>query len=319
MKRVFTAFAAALVAAGCNSGEIIVSGGGGGAETSAEFESVIEFRPAPGQFINDPYGSGYTGQETTEAAALAYAERRLRSGMYVSLGGFGGYIVVGFDHRVANGAGGDLLIGSNQTMTSNEPGIVWVMRDDNGNGLPDDVWYELAGSDSGSDFAEHGTLRNYSVTYHRPTSAGGAVTWTDNAGGSGTLERNKYHQQEGYFPAWIADESYTLVGTRLEARNYDDGKDGEEYWINPPYDWGYVDNMGSDMLPEDTSLPLPSGVRFVAFDISNAIGADGTRVNLDGIDFVKVQSAVNAVSGSIGENSTEVMAVYDYHKLVGTY
>lgn len=318
MKRLIAAFSAALLAAGCNSGEIIVSDGDGDG-TRAEFSSVIEFRPAPGQFVNDPYGSGYTGEETTEAAAVAYAERRLRSGMYVSLGGFGGYIVVGFDHRVANGAGEDILVGGNQIPTSNEPGIVWVMRDDNGNGLPDDVWYELAGSDSGAGFAEHGTVRNYSVTYRRPSSDGGPVLWTDNAGGSGSIERNSHHTQESYYPAWIADESYTLSGTRLEARNYLDAERGDDYWVNPPYDWGYADNMGSDMLPEDTALPLPSGMRFVALDISNAVDAEGRGVNLDGIDFVKVQSAVNAVSGSIGETSTEVTAVYDYHKLLGKY
>lgn len=315
MKRAFTAFAAALVAAGCNSGEIIVSGGG--EDVRADFLSVIEFRPAPGQFVNDPYGAGYTGAETTDAAAAAYAEQRLRNGMYVSLGGFGGYIVVNFDHRVANADGCDILLGSNQTMTSNEPGIVWVMRDDNGNGRPDDEWYELAGSDSGADFAAHGTLRNYSVTYRRPSYTGGPVEWSDNTGGSGTLERNKYHQQESYYPAWIAGESYTLSGTRLEARNYDDGRNGEEYWINPPFGWGYVDNMGSDMLPEDTVLPLPSGMRFVALDISNAIDADGNPVGIDGIDFVKVQTGVHSVSGSIGEASTEVMAIYDYNCLVG--
>ena len=33
--------------------------------------------------------------------------------------------------------------------SSNEPGIVWVMQDVNGNGLPDDEWYELRGSETG--------------------------------------------------------------------------------------------------------------------------------------------------------------------------
>ena len=65
----------------------------------------------------------------------------------VSLGGFGGYIVVGFDHSIqaSGGYGGyDFSITGNQFSGSSEPGVVWVMPDENGNGEPDDgPWYEL--------------------------------------------------------------------------------------------------------------------------------------------------------------------------------
>ena len=63
---------------------------------------------------------------------------------WVSLGGFGGYIVVGFDHSIDNSGDYDLGILGNSFSGSSEPGIVWVMQDENGNGLPDDTWYELA-------------------------------------------------------------------------------------------------------------------------------------------------------------------------------
>ena len=73
----------------------------------------------------------------------------------MSLGGFGGYVVVGFDQPVVNDPrnpyGVDFTISGNAFEAAakgywSEPGAVMVMRDDNGNGLPDDTWYELAGS-----------------------------------------------------------------------------------------------------------------------------------------------------------------------------
>ena len=65
-------------------------------------DRVIAYVPAPGQFINDAM-VGFDGNETGPQSALEYADRRLHSvdaslrGM-VSLGGFGGYIVVGTDY-----------------------------------------------------------------------------------------------------------------------------------------------------------------------------------------------------------------------------
>ena len=71
----------------------------------------------------------------------------------VSLGGWGGYITFGFDHPVENKDGYDLQILGNAFYMSgsteygsSEPGIVLVSRDENGNGLPDDKWFELKGS-----------------------------------------------------------------------------------------------------------------------------------------------------------------------------
>ena len=49
---------------------------------------------------------------------------------------------------------------------SAEPGIVLVSKDTNGNGLEDDEWYELAGSEYNSP----ATTKNYTITYYRPSS-----------------------------------------------------------------------------------------------------------------------------------------------------
>ena len=67
---------------------------------------VYDYTPAPGQFINELKTGGFDGTQTNMEAAIAYAERRLTQGEWVSLGGFGGYIVLGLDHTIANGEGG---------------------------------------------------------------------------------------------------------------------------------------------------------------------------------------------------------------------
>ena len=116
---------------------------------SLNSNKVYEFIPAPGQFVNETNTAGYTGTESTQEAAIAYAENRLATTSYVSLGGWGGYIVVGFDHSIENKGGYDFSIIGNAFEGSSEPGIVWVMQDVNGNQLPDDEWYELKGSEYG--------------------------------------------------------------------------------------------------------------------------------------------------------------------------
>ncbi len=69
------------------------------AVSQISFNKVYEFTPAPGQFVNEDYDA------STPEQACAYAEDRLSHEYYVSLGGFGGYIVVGFDHSIVNDGG----------------------------------------------------------------------------------------------------------------------------------------------------------------------------------------------------------------------
>ena len=173
------------------------------------------------------------------------------------------------------------------------------MQDENGNGLPDDTWYEL----KGSEYGKSGTWQDYAVTYYRPEDDDAAVRWEDNRGKSGTIDRVKYHLQPSYYPAWVDAASYTLRGTRLEARNYFDEQKGE--WVNPPYEWGYADNFSSiDRLAGEG----PDANRF---RIADAVQADGTPAELAYIDFVKIQTGVLAQSGDLGETSTEVFSVRD--------
>lgn len=284
--------------------------------SKADWNKVYEYTPAPGQFINELQTGGFDGTQTTPEAAIAYAEARMSqtkedgtpNPIWVSLGGFGGYIVVGFDHSIDNSGDYDLGILGNSFKGSSEPGIVWVMQDENGNGLPDDTWYELAGSETGNEE----TIQDYAVTYYRPTGPKMPVQWTDNYGNSGEIDYLKaFHRQDYYYPLWIEEDSYTLTGTCLKARNFDASGNGT-YWVNAEYDWGYVDNFSpTDRLTDEANANADANANH--FKISNAIDFECKPIHLDYIDFVKVQVGVNTKSGWLGEVSTEVFGFYDYN------
>lgn len=253
---------------------------------------VYDYTPAPGQFIGDKNRGGFDGTETTYEDAIAYAESRLMDEKFVSLGAFGGYIIVGFDRIVENRDGYDFSIGNNAFDGSSEPGVVWVMQDENGDGEPNDTWYELSGSETGK--AE--TIQNYTITYYRPEASKMDVAWSDNIGGSGVVKYlEDFHNQDYYYPAWIEADSYTLRGTLLKSQSYDSSGNGSK-WVNPAFDWGYADNASTvDNLNREN-----------LFEISNAIDEQGNAVKLEYIDFIKVQSAIQQQCGRIGEVSTEV-------------
>ncbi|MCM1151545.1 MAG: cell surface protein [Alistipes sp.] len=281
------------------------------AGSSARWNKVWEFTPAPGQFVGEQQTGGFDGTETTCEAAVAYAEKRLGRNTWVSLGGWGGYLVVGFDHSIPRRAAADgeydFTIRSNVSDSpqggSNEPGIVWVMQDINGNGEPDDEWYELRGSETGKEE----TRQHWFVTYYRPAAPRMNTPWTDSEGKSGRVDYlPAYHRQDYYYPAWIAADSYTLYGTCLASNNTTDPATG--LWTNGAYGWGYADNMGADNLRSES---WDGSEQTNGFRIANAMYADGTPVDLQYVDFIKVQTGVNAQSGWLGENSTEVVSFED--------
>lgn len=267
---------------------------------SFEGVKVYDYTPAPGQFINEGDASAFA----TPEAAAGWAQERINTGLPVSLGAFGGYIVLGLDHSIeATVEAYDFYVAGNAFVStmggSNEPGIVWVMHDANGNGRPDDIWYELAGSDT----FDPATRRRFSVTYHRPAAPAMDVVWEASDGTTGSVSYlPQFHKQDYYYPAWLEADSYTLEGTLLSPNNSLNPTTG--YWNNKPYGWGYADNVGSDNIE--------AAGQCTGFKILNAIDADGNNVRLDRIDFVKIQSGVLANSGILGEISTEVCGFGEY-------
>ncbi len=265
--------------------------------SSPRENAVYEWLPAPGQFVGDPDGQG-----TTMESAAQWALGWLAGDNAVTLGAFGGFITVGFDHSIPAGGGPDFAVAGNAFDTANEPGIVWVMQDVNGNGLPDDQWYELRGSA----YDDPTTRHRYAVTYYRPAGTAQSVDWEAADGRIGRIEYlPQFHDQGCYYPAWVETDSYTLYGTLLDPRNEIDPATG--FWTNRPYAWGYADNCGEDAV----TLPGDSRRQLTGFSIANAVYPDGTPAALEFIDFVKVQTGVLANSGWLGEVSTEVLGFYD--------
>lgn len=295
---------AALLLVGCNKDEDIISSDNPndpGQNPPQEEQpvvldyEVVEYTPAPGQFINEAV-SGFA-DVTTQTEACRQAEKRLSKGLYVSLGSWGGYIVVKFKESIPNSGGYDFSISSNSFDTSSEPGIVWVMQDTNGNGLPDDTWFEL----KGSHFGEEGYERNYWVTYTRP-GAKENTPWTDSNGETGEVRwLGSYHSQDFYYPNWVKADSYTLYGSRLPSQAVQDPI--SKLWSNLPFAWGYADNFGEDFFVDGKKNQ---------FKISNAVTEMNQPADLTSVDFVKVQTAVNGEADLLGEISTEVCGFFKH-------
>lgn len=261
--------------------------------------TVVEYLPAPGQFINES-SSGF-GNITTMQEACDQAQYLLQQNHYVSLGAWGGYIVVKFHSSIPNKGGYNFAIAGNNFDSSNEPGIVWVMQDSNGNGKPDDTWYQL----QGSYYGQSGFEKDFWVTYYRP-EPGKDTLWKDCEGNEGYISwLGNYHNQDFYYPNWVKEDSYTLHGSKLPARTEMNPVSG--IWSNLPFDWGYVDNSGSDM----TTIEV-NGKSLIAntFRLYDAIDNEGNTVAIDSIDFIKVQTAIMGSANILGENSTEVCGFF---------
>lgn len=266
--------------------------------------AVDEYVPAPGQFVNTmpQYEEGDDAKEMARKCTEAIGGDK---GGLVSLGAYGGYITFHFDHSIANVKGEkDLYIKGNTFAASeyqgrkggsSEPGIVMVSQDTNGNGLPDDPWYELSGSADVDSVGK--VIYGYQISYERSDMQN--VPWTDNQGASGYVERNGFHQQE-YFPMWLPSP-LKFEGTLLPRNGYNVGTSDQPYWFQFAFRYGYVDNLGNNDLEG------------CSFDIGWAVDAQRKPVHLSHIDFVRVYCAENQTCGWLGETSTEVSGAEDLH------
>jgi hypothetical protein len=197
----------------------------------------------------------------------------------------------------------------------NEAGIVMVSQDVNGNGLPDDPWYELSGSCDADSVGK--VIYNYEVTYRQNPM--GDIPWTDNQGNSGTIDRlysYANHLQE-YYPLWLPD-GLTFKGTRLPDNMVNLSETVEKAWSKYYYvligfRYGYADN-----LPNFTSKADDESWNYegCGFDIGWAVDENRQPVSLDHIDFVRVYTGLNQKCPAPdwwGETSTEIQAAEDLH------
>lgn len=311
------------------------------AQNKPYITKVYDFVPAPGQYINElPYYDEIEHGPLTKETILSLVEADICgytkangavviANAFVSLGSFGGYIVFGFDHPVVNVKGElDFQVLGNAIQStkrpdvpsgSSEPGIVMVSSDVNGNGEPDDPWYELAGSE----YTHPKTQHNFSITYYRPDDSmfpplGNGkyydqyIRWTSNSVDSlrqGYIRKNSFHQQS-YWPAWIEGDSITFVGTKLRGNAVNFTPNGND-WHQYFFDWGYVDNR-PDWLYSYTNKAFQDNMN-TGFNIDWAVDEDGNHVELKQIDFVKVYNGMLQDCGWLGETSTEVAGAFDLH------
>ncbi len=277
---------------------------------------VLEFRPAVGQFMNEipEYTPGNTAANMLQKANESLVGS---NSTMITLGGYGGYVVFGFDHTIPNLNGRDFKVlgnaffgndASDPRSGSCEPGIIMVAYDRNKNGKPDnDEWYEIAGSE----YFKNTTIKEYSITYHKPDEnkipVPGTefwqtdveyIKWSDNLGNQGFKTKNTFHVQS-YYPLWFTGASSSFSGTRLANNFFDQNGDGS-YWVGKSYEYGYADNA-------------PNSDEASNIDISWAVDRSGKYVKLPGIDFIKIYTGVNQEAGWVGEVSTEVAGAYDLH------
>ena len=311
---------------------------------------VYQYRPAPGQFINtmpvarvgEPVDSVLSRCQASICGRVDTITQTIHGELVtridtvwaasmISLGGYGGYVIVGFDHPVVNMHTYDFEIQGNAFVSereshggSSEPGIVMVGVDTDGDGVPSDgdKWYELAGSEYDHPKTQHG----YTITYYRPDEGKQRIPsrvdpylndttyirWTSNDvdpdSTAGYMSRNVYHNQP-YWPLWLQnEETLSFTGAKLRCNAVDlGGNDGNAYFVQYFFDWGYVDN-----LPNYSAM-TPDAIHNPGFKIDWAVDEQGNHVNLTHIDFIKVYNGINQYCGWTGETSTEVAAGIDFH------
>lgn len=277
-------------------------------KVQGQFASGIAgYLPAPGQYTNaDFIGTAYA------ATSLIGTNRGL-----VSLGAFGGSIILEFSSGIKNDPGNpygvDFIVYGNATQTWSEPGIVQVMKDENKNGISDDTWYEIAGSDH----FWNTTISNYEITYQNSgLNMATDIHWTDNQQKSGVIPENSFHSQSYYpqielFPKVAADK-YTLCGTQLKGQ-IDLSNPGVVNSFRRAF--GYADNTplisASEKLPDNPYTTEIEGSGGDAIDIDWAVDKDGNHVKLDEIHFIRIYTGMNALAGWLGEISTEITGVRD--------
>jgi hypothetical protein len=172
-----------------------------------------------------------------------------------------------------------------------EPGIVWVQPDDNGNGIPDETWYELLGS------AKNNVTRRFALTYIRdalseapPNEYGQIIRtiyWTDQRGrvgiiGGGWPAVGNDKGINGVAGTWITYTG-TILGDSGGLQLNSGGSSGGS---------GYVDSFGGNDL----------------FYPRDAVNADGTSAGLTSFRFIKVQCAYFEYGDAFGERSTEIVS-----------
>lgn len=284
---------------------------------------VMEYRPAPGQFVNDddfndpiralgpPVGGG-TVDPSHEST--------------VTLGGFGGYLVLRFDHPVEdhplNPFGMDAIVFGNAHWVGDDPNRHWaecatieIALDEDGSGRIDgeERWYLIPGSHVLDPFMQLASQHwDDDALSDTPPAL---IEWVPDEM-TGTWQTSAFALPPEIFGAVVienpapegasegifgyADYSPTLILGDWDGDNLvdDPAADPAEFYTRP-----------DDPL---TAGPSPRSGGGDAFDMAWAVNPiTGEPANLPAFDHVRITTAVDAVLGFLGEKSAEIDAVAD--------
>ncbi|TVQ34246.1 MAG: hypothetical protein EA376_00370 [Phycisphaeraceae bacterium] len=313
-------------------GGLLAVGGGASDGRAGDFASeVVEYAPAPGQFINNAQFN-----DPTKALGAPVGAGTIEGDLtkIVSLGGFGGSITLRFSETVwddpRNPMGLDFIVFGNAfwlngvpTQRSGEAAVIEIARDVNGDGAPG-TWYVIPGSSMASP----------------PMKAHRERMWTRGSGSSHAPAHPAWYPGETHYPGFPDD--YTTATYELDAELIPSGPFAVIENPNGPSaqeeaHWGYgdlspalrlgdltgnnvVDAPGMDpadfyTVPDDPFLVgiMPGSGGGDAFDIAWAVDpATGAPANLDGFDFIRISTGLDALMGPggvLGELSVEVGGV----------
>lgn len=280
--------------------------------------AVVSYSPAPGQFVNN---ANYNNPSRALGPPTAGGTLTGDNTKAVSLGGFGGSIVLRFNETVlddpCNPFGLDAIVFGNAFWVAGnanrrwaEGAVIEISFDANSNGLADDAWFVIP--------ASHGPL---------PVES---QAWDNNAGTS-TPPSNL-----AWYPAG-APPMFTTMAFALPAI-FDVQVLQNPNGLGATLEgvWGYADcsptlllgDTNADNVVDAPTLsageffaspdnPFAVGVTFGsgggdAFDITWAIDPfTGAPAGLRGFDFIRISNGVNFVAGVLGEISPEIGAVAD--------
>ncbi len=288
--------------------------------------AMIDYSPAPGQFVND---DNFNDPSVALGPPAAGGFDVPGVSSLVTLGGFGGSITLAFtatveDHPL-NPFGMDAVVFGNAFFLGSNPDVHWaecatieISLDANGNGLPDgppeEPWQLIPGSHIGD-----------------PAGQFTVVTWDDDIADDTYPPEDASWIPPGYSGTWTTQAHALPVDLFGPPAVTNPSEDSEVEGIfgyaeySPTLKLGDLDGDNvvddPDVAPEDfytvADDPLTVGITpgsggGDAFDIAWAIDpTTGTPARLTGFDFIRLTSAVNAVSELFGEKSPEIDAVAD--------
>ncbi len=285
--------------------------------------AVIEFAPAPGQFVND---AGFNDPLAALGAPSGGGTFVPDNTSIVSLGGFGGFITLRFDHVVEddplNWFGMDAIVFGNASWADDKGNRHWaecatieIALDANGNGWIDEGegWYLIPGSHI-ADPAAHYASRS----------------WDDDPE-TGTPPANLSWVPPGYSGSWttIAYELPPNLFGQAIIENPSTGGNTEGIYGYAEYTPTLV--LGDTDADNEVDNPLMTPEAFYtvpddpftvgishgsgggdAFDIAWAIdGETGQPAGLAGFDFIRITNPTDVILPFFNEKSPEIDGVAD--------